>query len=201
MKRIALIAFLLLSCFVATVPVMAAPVGASSQKTQIAAEPGKAYDINYSDVQLREAATPVYLPKQLIYSSHMDADTPLPAIGGVTDGGYNVSIVSDYSCKNALSCTIAYSTAERITPQTGSIESFYSFLRDRNTLKRYVRVSPDPMGWLTLNQRKVYFVPWVLGAGMGYAQLVWDENGYRHTIALKGGQKDWLTRMFTLSQP
>ncbi len=188
---------LFLSILILTASVQVYPANAVEVRKPVNARP-QTYAIDYSKIHLE--GTTNYLPGKLVYVK-LEGKEPFVALGGYTEidevkTGYSVSVVSYPSCQPSLSCTIAYSNAEKITAETPSIEDFYSFLREPGALKRYVRVSPDPIGWRTLsNGNRIYFVPWVLGASMGFAQAVWDEGEFRYTIALKGGTADWLTQM------
>lgn len=195
MPLIALLLFLLLS----VCPGVTSPVFALESKPLV--QSSKTYGIDYSKVQVEGVVPKLFLPTQLVYGDRLSGRAPYSAVGGITeiDGmqtGYDISVVSYPGCRGSNSCSIANFSAEKLTSESKSIEDFYSFLREPEALKRYVKVSPDPIGWRTLsNGTRIYFVPWVLGASMGSAQAVWDVGEYRYTISLKGGSEPCLLQM------
>jgi len=184
---------LLLSLVLAIAP-------ASAQTVSVASAP-----IDYQRVaaSVQQSGVTPRLPSVLVYRTTLVGYNQFFATGGSRTNpdthqqGYSVQITNSPNCvSGALSCIIAYADAEPITPDYQSIEETYAWFREPGALSRYVRVSPDPIGWVKLaNGQSVYFVPWVLGASMGFAQAIWDEGGYRYTIGLKGGEKAWVLAM------
>lgn len=184
---------LALSCLLAIAPAFA-------QSNQIASAP-----IDYQRVipALQPLGVPLHLPTTLVYRNTLVGPNKFFAVGGMMTNpdteqqGYRVQITNSENClSGALSCIIAYADAEPLTSEYQDIESTYAWFREPGALNRYVRVSPDPIGWVKLsNGQPVYFVPWVMGANMGFAQAIWDEGGYRYTIALKAGARAWLLPM------
>ncbi|MBD2073371.1 hypothetical protein H6F86_05625 [Phormidium sp. FACHB-592] len=184
---------LVLICLLAIAPAFA-------QSNQVASAP-----INYQRVtpDLQQLGVPLHLPTKLVYRNTLVGPNTFFAVGGVmTDPnmeqqGYRVQITNSQNCLNgSLSCIIAYANAEPLRADQVDIESMYAWFRAPGALDRYVRVSSDSIGWVRLsNGQSVYFVPWVMGAGMGFAQAMWDEGGYRYTIGLKGGARAWLLPM------
>jgi len=184
---------LVLVCLLAIAP-------ASAQSSPIASAP-----ISYERVlsTLQQSGVPLHLPTKLVYRNTLVGPNTFFAVGGVmTDPnteqqGYRVQITNSQNClSGSLSCIIAYANAEPLRADQVDIESTYAWFRAPGALDRYVRVSSDPIGWVKLpNGQSVYFVPWVMGAGMGFAQAVWDEGGYRYTVGLKGGAREWLLPM------
>ncbi len=163
--------------------------------------------IDYQRVQseLQQAKAfniPVRVPKVLVYRNNLASNGKFFATGGLTTDmngttttGYLINILDSPNCRGALSCTIAY---VEVTSNTygKTIEQQFDFINDPQFLSK-VRHAPHAAMWVKLdNGQLVYLVPWVDGnAGMGYEQVVWDEAGYRITVALKGGDKDWLLKM------
>jgi hypothetical protein len=184
---------LVLVCLLAIAP-------ASAQSSPIASAP-----ISYERVlsTLQQSGVPLHLPTKLVYRNTLVGPNTFFAVGGVmTDPnteqqGYRVQITNSQNClSGSLSCIIAYANAEPLRADQVDIESTYAWFRAPGALDRYVRVSSDPIGWVKLsNGQSVYFVPWVMGAGMGFAQAIWDEGGDRYTIGLKGGARSWLLPM------
>jgi len=146
--------------------------------------------------QLRQSGIPLHLPKVVVYPLPAEVNrASYVAKGGISldSPGYSLQI-GHRDCNGANSCTIARASATAILSGMGSIESEYPPLAPE--VSATVQVSPEPNQWVQLpNGQPAYFVGWVLGASMGYSQLVWDENGYRYAIELKGGEKAWLLRM------
>ena len=158
--------------------------------------PVRQVPIDYSRTRdaLRVTDIPLHLPTKVVYALPPGLKRAFYGTKGGSnqDGGYDLYIGHPDCPAAALSCTIALATAEPLTNTTDSIEQAYPPV-DPSTVSR---VSPDPRGWVTLaGGQSVYFVPWVVGASMGFAQVVWDENGYRYTIGLKGGDRQWLLQM------
>jgi hypothetical protein len=177
-----------------------ASASASAQSEQIASAP-----IDYQRVasKLQSSGVPLHLPRILVYRNTLVGPNQFFAVGGVSTNpdtnqqGYRVQVTNSQNClSGALSCIIAYADSEPITSDYQSIEDSFAWFREAGALNRYTKVSSDPIGWVQLGEgRAIYFVPWVMGANMGFAQAIWDEGGYRYTIALKGGQRDWLLKM------
>ena len=173
---------------------------AFAQSVPIASSP-----IDYQRVatRLQQSGVPLHLPTKMVYRTTLVGPNTFFAVGGVSTNpytqqqGYNVQVTNSQRClSGALSCTIAYASAEPLTSEYEDIETSYAWFREPGALNRYVRVSLDPIGWVKVSSgQSLYFVPWVLGASMGFAQVVWDENGYRYTLALKGGDRAWLLQM------
>ena len=165
------------------------PVGANSV-------PVRQVPIDYSRMTaaLKASGIPLHLPTKVVYALPPGLKRAFYGTKGGPnqDGSYEIYIGHPDCPAAALSCTIALATAEPLTNTTASIEQAYPPV-DPSTVSR---VSPDPRGWVTLaGGRSVYFVPWVVGASMGFAQVIWDEGGYRYTIGLKGGDRQWLLQM------
>lgn len=187
-------------CLTIVLSLTLASAPASAQANSIASAP-----INYQrvSISLQQSGVPLYLPSKLVYRTTLVGPNTFFAVGGVSTNpdtqqqGYDVQVTNSQNClSGALSCIIAYASAEPLTAEYERIEDTYAWFREPGALNRYVRVSRDPIGWVKLsNGQSVYFVPWVLGANMGFAQVIWDENGYRYTIALKGGERAWVVAM------
>lgn len=143
---------------------------------------------------LQASGVPLHLPTKVVYALPPGLKRAFYGTKGGPnqDGGYDIYIGHPDCPQAALSCTIATASAEPLTSNTPSIEQAFPPV-DPSTVSR---VSPDPRGWVTLSGgQPVFFSPWVVGASMGFAQVVWDENGYRYTIGLKGGDRAWLLQM------
>ncbi|XHX78553.1 MAG: hypothetical protein RBJ76_01030 [Stenomitos frigidus ULC029] len=184
---------LLLSLVLAIAP-------AAAQTASVASAP---IDYQRVSASVQQSGVTPHLPRVLVYSTSLAGPNRIFAVGGSTTNpetqqpGYSVQITnSEYCLSGALSCIIAYADAEPLTPDVQSSEDTYAWFREPGALSRYVQVSRDPIGWVRLsNGQSVYFVPWVLGANMGFAQAIWDEGGYRYTIAVKGGDRSWVLAM------
>lgn len=163
-------------------------------------------EINYQNLEtfIQTSPIPTRLPSILVYPDYGESTGYFYGDGGYWRDrynqviGYNVSIMDSPYCQQALSCTIAYATAEQITPTTQPLEVEYVWMMTPGQgLDQYQSHAGHAPGWIALSEgQPVYIVPWVNGgAGGGYEQILWDENGYRYTIALKWGEPAWLIQM------
>ncbi len=155
--------------------------------------------------QLQSAGIPVRVPKLFVYSNKIQLPNLPFAVGGLNTNlqtnaitGYSFTLVDSPYCKGALNCSLGYIEAQKLRPIDKSIEDFYAFMRDPRYMSSIRMKAPHDVMWVKLpNGRSVYVVPWVESGmgGKGFEQAVWDEGGYRYTIGLKGGDKDWLLQM------
>lgn len=164
-----------------------------------APSPVRQVPIDYSRMKdaLRASGIPLHLPTRVVYALPPDLKRSFYGTKGGPnqDGGYEIYVGHPDCPQAALNCTIAIVSATPLASDTPSIEQAFPPL-DPSIRAHLSRVSPDPQGWVTLaTGQSVYFVPWVMGASMGFAQVVWDEHGYRYTIELKGGDRQWLLQM------
>lgn len=193
---------LTVACLAVVVSWLLAIAPACAQTASVASAP---IDYHYQRVaaSVQQSGVTPRLPSVLVYRTTLVGSNQFFATGGsrtnpdTNQQGYSVQVTNSPNCvSGALSCIIAYADAEPLTPDYQTIEETYAWFREPGALSRYVRVSRDPIGWVKLaNGQSVYFVPWVLGANMGFAQAIWDEGGYRYTIGLKGGERAWVLAM------
>lgn len=163
------------------------------------AVPVRQVPIDYSRMTaaLKASGIPLHLPTKVVYALPPGLKRAFYGTKGGPnqDGGYDIYIGHPDCPAAALSCTIAITSATPLQQTQGSIEQEFPPL-DPEIRSHLSRVSPDSRCWVTLsNGQSVFFNPWVLGASMGFAQVIWDENGYRYTIGLKGGDRAWLLQM------
>lgn len=132
---------------------------------------------------------PTYIPSEGVNRKGLAATLVIK-----TNSAYQIAIGTP-GCKGEYYCRYATVSGEKITPYTPSIESEFSYMvNDPNY--RPTRRSPDKMGSITLaGGVRGYFVPWVLGANLSDAKVIWNEGSYRYLVGVKGGSFQGVVRM------
>jgi len=108
--------------------------------------------------------------------------------------GYRVAIAPPDCQYGASACTYANVSARRVTQQMKPPHKEFSFMDDPNY--QPTERAPSKRGYVDLgNGVRGYFVPWVLGASVSNAKVIWQEDGIRYTVGIKGGKKERVIRM------
>jgi hypothetical protein len=94
----------------------------------------------------------------------------------------NLDVTAD--CEGAGYCTFGILGAERITPQTESIDEMYAYYLDPSyqpTMR-----SEEPIAEVQLADGITgTFIPWVCGANCNTAKVYWEESGIRYYVGIR----------------
>ena len=154
-------------------------------------DPQRVYQPIQSKLQ-RQQTVPLRLPS---YIPDPKGDMKLVAhLTEVGPKGYDIAIGSPGCQFGASACTYANVSAQRLTPRMKSPQEKFSFMDDPGY--QPTKRAPSQRGYVDLgNGIRGYFVPWVLGASVSNAKVIWQEDGIRYTVGIKGGKKERVIRM------
>jgi hypothetical protein len=125
---------------------------------------------------------PIVLPTRIPKVG--EPNTFYPYIASAASSGYELSLDFTSDCQGAGACTFGEAAGEAVTTATPAIESVFE-INDPD-FKPVMR-SPLKAGPMQLARGITgYFVPYVCGANCSSSLIVWEQNGYRYRLGIKG---------------
>ncbi len=98
---------------------------------------------------------------------------------------YEINLDAIAGCEGAGYCTFGILAAERIMQDTPSIDEQYAFMLDPTY--QPIKRSEEPISEVELvGGITGTFIPWVCGANCNTAKVVWEQEGIRYFIGIRG---------------
>lgn len=133
-----------------------------------------------------KAATRVPLALPTKVPRVITGNTFYPTILDVESNRYDLSLDVSEDCQGAGACSFGEVLGELATNSGRPIEE--EFASPIDPQYQPIKKSPVLAQSVELEQGiKGFFVPYVCGANCSTSKVVWEKDGYRYMVALKGG--------------
>lgn len=129
---------------------------------------------------------PTIMPEDVLREPEPGQTQPFFVSTDVIDvDRYEVNLDAMAGCEGAGYCTLGLLGAERITPETLSVDELYAYYLDPEF--QPVRRSEEPIAEVELAGGITgTFIPWVCGANCSTAKVYWVQSGIRYVVGIRG---------------